>query len=191
VSIQIEAARAETAEGRMAEVPFTLCYTLTRRQRLIPHLRLWGPHSPLILLGLVGFLAGIAWSWWCLPFALLWVWLFRRFFAGLLGVLLHPVMPMHIRVEENALGFMAGGQRWWAFLDGLVSIQELTPGVWTVLHWNGTVINVPAAAITDGQLAYLRAAMKRGRSPEQIQAVIERGRRLAREDEEERWRRQG
>jgi hypothetical protein len=27
----------------MAEVPFCLCYDLTRRQRLVPHLRLWGP----------------------------------------------------------------------------------------------------------------------------------------------------
>jgi hypothetical protein len=55
----------------------------------------------------------------------------------------------------------------------------LTAGVWTLRHWNGTVLHIPADAITDAQLAHLRAAMERGRTPEGIRAVIERGRRLA------------
>jgi hypothetical protein len=175
----------------MAELPFSLCYDLTRRQRFIPHLRIWGPLVPLIVLGLVGCLLAIAGSWWFVPLALGYVWFFHRFFVGLADVLLRSVVHMDLRVEENGLGFLAGGERWWLFLDGLLSIQQLTPGVWTLQHWNGTVVNIPAAVLTDDQLAHLRAAMERGRTPEQIQAVIERGRLLARLEDEERRRRQG
>jgi hypothetical protein len=173
----------------MAEVPFSLCYDLTRRQRLIPHLRTWQPAIPLILFGVVGSALLVALRWWCVPLLLFWVWFFRGFFVGLANVLLRPVVHMDLRVEENVLEFPAGGERWCLFLDGLMSIQQLTPGVWTLQHWNGTVINIPAAAITDDQLAHLRAAMERGRSPEGIRAVIERGRLLARLEAEERRRR--
>jgi hypothetical protein len=170
----------------MAEVPFSLCYDLSRRQRLIPHLRIWQPLIPLILVVLVGSAPALAWRWWCVLFPLGWVWLFRGFFVGLADVLLRPVVHMDLRVEENGLGFLAGGERWWLFLDGLVSIQELTPGVWTLQHWHGSVVHIPAAVITDDQLAHLRAAMERGRRPEQVQAVIERGRAIARLEAEER-----
>jgi hypothetical protein len=85
---------------------------------------------------------------------------------------------MDVRVEENGLGVLAGGQRWWLFLDGLTGIEQLTPGVWTLQHWTGSVVHVPADVITEEQIAYLRAAMERGRTPEGVRAVIERGRRL-------------
>src|SRR5262249_54436243 len=98
---------------------------------------------------------------------------------GLADVVFRKTAWMDIRVEDNGLGFLAGGQRWWLFLDGLTGIDQLTAGVWTLRHWNGSVIHIPADAITDGQLAPLRAAMGRGRTPEGMQAVIERGRRLA------------
>jgi hypothetical protein len=181
----------EPAEGPMAEVPFTLSYDLTRRQRLVPHLRIWGPAIPAILLFVVGSAVLAALRWWLVPLVLFWVWFFRGFFVGLADGLLRPVVSMHLRVEENALGFAAGGQRWWLFLDGLTSIQELTPGIWTLQHWNGTVIHIPAAAIMEGQLAHLRAAMERGRTPEGVQAVIERGRLFTEMDAEERRRQDG
>jgi hypothetical protein len=175
----------------MAEVPFTLSYDLARRQRIVPHLRIWQPLIPFILVVVLGFAFLVAASWWFVLFLLASVWFYRGFFVGLGDGLLRAVVPVHLRVEENALGFVAGGQRWWLFLDGLTSIQELAPGVWTLQHWNGTVINIPAAAITEAQLAHLRAAMERGRTPEGVQAVIERGRRFAQLDAEERRRRGG
>jgi hypothetical protein len=163
----------------MAVVPFELRYSLNRRQRLLPHLLLWGPLTLLIPLGLIGLLVLVAGSWWALLLVLFWFWFFGNFFRGLLDVALRPVVPMDLRIEENGLGFLdPAGERWWIFLDGLLAIEQLTSGVWTLSHHNGTVIHIPAAVITDEQLAHLRAAMERGRTPEGIQAVIERGRRL-------------
>jgi hypothetical protein len=173
----------------MAEVPFELRYQLSRRQRLVPHLRIWGfAYTPFVVVVFTFFCvqtivnacsltwAGIA------VFGGLALGLFllvRGLFIGLLDVLLFPVRSMDIRVEENGLGYLSGGERWWLFLDGLTRIDQLTAGVWTLQHWNGAVLHIPAGAITEAQLAHLRAAMERGHTPEGIRAVIERGRRLA------------
>ena len=51
-------------------------------------------------------------------------------------------------------------------------------GISTIEHHNGSVLHIPAGEITDDQLAHLRSAMERGRTPEGIRAVIERGRRI-------------
>jgi hypothetical protein len=67
-----------------------------------------------------------------------------------------------------------------SFLNGITSIEQRTKRLWTVQHFNGTRINIPVSAITEDQLDYLRAAGARGRRPEVIQAVIERGRRIER-----------
>jgi hypothetical protein len=85
---------------------------------------------------------------------------------------------MDIVVEENGLGFLAGGERWWLFLDGIISISRYEKDTWTIYHWNGSVINVTASVISPDQLAHLRAAAERGKTPEGIGAVIERGRKL-------------
>jgi len=169
----------------MAVVPFELRYTLNRRQRLLPHLALWGPLSLIVPLGLAGLLAGLAWSWWLVLPVLFYFWFFGNFFRGLLDVALRPVVPMDLRVEENGLGFLAGDERWWLFLDGLTGIGQLALGVWTLSHFNGSVVHIPADVITEDQLAHLRARMEFGKTPEGIQAVIERGRRLAAMDEGE------
>jgi hypothetical protein len=50
--------------------------------------------------------------------------------------------------------------------------------VWTLSHWNGVVLHIPIDAISEELLAHLRAEMERGRTPEGIGAVIERGRRI-------------
>ena len=78
--------------------------------------------------------------------------------------------------QQNALGYLAGGERWYLFLDGIIDITKYRKDIWTIQHWNGSVVNVLASAITDDQIEYLRAAAERGRTPEGIQAVIERGR---------------
>ncbi|HEY8504498.1 MAG TPA: hypothetical protein VIL46_07940 [Gemmataceae bacterium] len=160
-------------------MPFELRYTLSRRQRLVPHLKLWGPLSVVVPLVLAVLVANLFRAWWVALPALAWVWLFRNFFRGLADVALRRTVTMDLRIEENGLGFLAGGERWWLFLDGLIRIEQLTPGVWTLQHWNGAVVNIPAGAITDSQLAHLRAAMERGRTPEGVRAVVERGRGIA------------
>jgi hypothetical protein len=166
-------------------VPFELRYQLSRRQRLVPHLKIWGPLSVLIPFVLAGLVAGLVLTWWVGLLALAWAWIFRGFFLGLADVVFRRKATMDLRIEENGLGVLIGGERWWLFLDGLTGIDQLTPGLWTLRHWNGSVVHIPADAITEAQLAYLRAAMERGRTPEGVRAVIERGRRLAKLEREE------
>jgi hypothetical protein len=173
----------------MAEVPFELRYQLSRWQRLLPHLRIWGvAYTPFVvgvfLFFCVQTIVSVCWLSW--PgvavfggLALGMFLLLRGLFVGLLDVLLVPVRRMDVRVEENGLGFLIGKERWWLFLDGLTSIEQHNAGVWILQHWNGWVVLIPVDAITDTQLAHLRTAMERGRTPEGVQAVIERGRRLA------------
>ncbi|HXG11597.1 MAG TPA: hypothetical protein VNK04_17715 [Gemmataceae bacterium] len=163
----------------MAVVPFELRYSLSRWQRLAPHLRLWGPLSVLVPCVMAVLVASALVTWWAGLGAVVWALLFRNFFCGLADVALRRSAPMDLRIEENGLGFLANGERWWLFLDGLTGIDQLAAGVWTLQHWNGSVVHIPAAVISDEQLAHLRTAMARGRTPEGVQAVIERGRRLA------------
>ena len=171
----------------LPQVPFHLRYDLNRRQRLVPHVAIWGPVG-LIGVGAVAgplYLAVFASPWWAfVAFVLLWI--FRRFFVGILDVVIHPVRHMDVVVEENGLGFLIGRERWYIFLDGILDIRKFRKDTWTIQHFNGTVIHVLASAITDEQIDYLKAAAERGRDPEVIKAVIERGRRIQEILDEER-----
>jgi hypothetical protein len=188
VILPVRADQADPGGVVMAEVPFELRYALSRRQRLLPLLRVWGVAYPLFVLALFGFFCErtitsvLAWSWAGLAvFGGLGFWLLLLhggLFGGLLDVIFVPVRSMDLRVEENGLGFLIGGERWWIFLDGLTSVEPLTAGVWTVQHCNGTVILIPADVISEAQIAHLRKAMQRGRTKKGVAAVIERGRRM-------------
>src|SRR5258708_40236542 len=102
----------------MAEVPFELRYPLSRRQRLVPHLRIWGvAYTPFVVVVFIFFCvqtiasvcslnwAGVA-VFGALAFGVFI--LLRGLFVGLLDVLLVSVRSMDVRVEENGLGFLAG-----------------------------------------------------------------------------------
>jgi hypothetical protein len=170
------------------EVPFRLRYPLSRRQRLVPLLRFWGLGWVLFATVMeLFFLVETALAVWMRSFfgiavmggLALAAWLlYRGMFLGLLNAAFVPVMPMDVIVEENAAGLLAGGERWYLFLDGITSLRQYCPDVWTVQHWNGSVFHIAADAITEEQLDHLRAGMECGRTPEGIQAVIERGRRI-------------
>jgi hypothetical protein len=178
----------------MPEVPFQLQYTLSRSQRLIPHLGTWGllgcwglANLALLLL-ILGFFCTMIAAWaidgnWresagFAIFAVGLLFLFQGLFRGLLDVIRVPARPMDILFQENAAGILIGDERWWLFLDGITSIEQYRNDVWTIRHWNGSVLNIPTSAITDDQMQWIRAAMERGRTPEGRQAVIERGRRI-------------
>ena len=141
--------------------PFELRYSLTRRQRLVPHLKSWGLGCLIVPLVMGLLLAGIASHWWAGLLALVWGFVGRGFFLGFLTVVRRKSVWMDLRVEANGLGVMVGAERVWLFLDGLIGIDQMMAGLWTLRHWNGAVLSVPADAITDAQLAYLRAAMER------------------------------
>src|SRR5262249_21259832 len=99
-------------------------------------------------------------------------------FAVLLDVLLVPVRHMDVEVEENGAGILLGRERWYLFLDGFTDLTRFRADTWTLEHFNGCVLHITASAISDDQLDHIRAAMKRGRTPEGIRAVIERGKRI-------------
>jgi hypothetical protein len=105
--------------------------------------------------------AGAAWgvvyrTRWCVALLLLLLFIFRGFFIGLLNVLLVGRQHMDIVVEQNGLGFLAGNERWYFALDGLTSFDELVAGVWTVQHWNGTLVHIPAELLSAEQVEFFR-----------------------------------
>jgi hypothetical protein len=61
---------------------------------------------------------------------------------------------------------------------GVRSIRKYRDDVWTLEHFNGSVLPIPVAVITEDQLCRIRAALERGRTPEGVRAVIERGQRI-------------
>jgi hypothetical protein len=149
----------------MSDVKFHWHYSLTRRQRLIPLLNVWGING---LIGVVLIVAVIhagntTSGWWFLAVVPL-VFLLRGLFVGLVDVILRSRREMDVLVEKNGLGFVAGGERWYVFLDGIISIAKYQSDVWTIQHWNGTVINIPSDIVTEEQLNYLRDAAQRGSS---------------------------
>jgi hypothetical protein len=141
----------------MLHLPFELRYNLTRRQRLIPHLRIWGRHVPLIIVCVAGAVAGVVYlSWWCLALLLSLLFIFRGLFIGFSNVVLVRRKAMDLVVEENGLGLLVGTERWYFALDGLTGFAELTEGVWTMQHWNGSVVNIPAELLSAEQVAFFR-----------------------------------
>jgi hypothetical protein len=166
----------------MPEIPFQLQYVLTRRQRILPHLRIWIPYLPAVIGATVGAIFLVVGKWWLFPLSLFLLWLFRGFWIGLVDWAIHPVKQMDIIVEQNGLGFMMAGQRWWLFLDGMTRVERMWSGTWTLCHHNGHVVHIPAAVITDEQVDFIRRVAAKGRTPEGVRAVIERGRKLQQMD---------
>jgi hypothetical protein len=107
---------------------------------------------------------------------LVFVWIGRGFFRGVMNGLRPGACEMDIRVEQNGLGYLMGGERYWVFLDGIRRIEQIRRGLWTIAHFNGAVIHIPTESIFHAQLAHLYAAAERDKTPEGVQAVIERGR---------------
>src|SRR5262245_21036094 len=93
-------------------VPFHLRYTLTRRQRLAPHLMPWLP----CLGAAVGFTLGMAFlsavvSAWFLPLLALPVVVCRRFFALLYDVAFRPPPTVELAVHAGEMEVAAGSDR--------------------------------------------------------------------------------
>jgi hypothetical protein len=143
-------------------VSFHLHYTLTRRQRLAPHLMPWLP----CLGASIGFTFGIAFlstvvSPWFSPLLVLPVVVCRRFFALLYDVGFRPPPTVELAVDDEMMEVTAGPDHGRLPLDGIVQVFRAEDGTWTVLHLNGSVVTIPAAAITDAQLDYLKGFARR------------------------------
>lgn len=154
----------------MAAVPFHLRYDLPRSRRVAALADGWQPCLAACLgftLGML-FLGAVVSPWF---FALLVfpVIVSRRFFAGLLRILLHPHHPVEVDVADGELTLTSDAERLQLPLEGIVQVFR-DGGVWTVLHLDGTALAIPADAIAAEQVDYLksfarRAAAERGREP--------------------------
>lgn len=135
-----------------------LKYDLTRRQRLIPHVRAWGFAQVFLLPGIIAIVAAVVTkpSWTLVIPSLLILWFVRRYLVGVFNVLLKRRQKMDIVIEDSGLGFMIGTERFYVFLDGLTAVRDLESSVWTVQHWNGTVVNIPKKILPDDALEFLR-----------------------------------
>ena len=72
---------------------------------------------------------------------------------------------MDVEVNEGALGFREGEERWWFFLDGLLAFDELSPGVWTVRHYSGSIVHIPTALLSAEQVAFFRKKVAEAERP--------------------------
>ena len=115
---------------------------------------------------------------WFLLFSLAPLWVMRGFVAGMLNIALVPLQRMDIIINEHGLGFLAGGQRWWVFLDSIVAIEKFRDDLWSFGCYHGEMISIPAALIGHETLAHVRAKSEWGRTPEGVRAAVQRGRAL-------------
>ncbi|MBI5595294.1 MAG: hypothetical protein HY928_04310 [Elusimicrobia bacterium] len=159
--------------------PVRITYSLTRRQRLAAHLGVWRAHPLLlafhVLTGTAAASLAVTKSWWWAPLAFASLWSLWGFFWGFLNVAFLPVHAMDIIVEEHGIGFMLGCERIWCFLDGIRRVEAFAPGLWTLVHHNGTVISIPMDAVDERTMAHIRKMSEWGRTPEGVQASVARG----------------
>lgn len=141
----------------MCEVPFTLRYDLTRRHRLAVELPPWLPCLAATLgFGCGAVILGRLVSPVLFALLLLPAVLYRGFFAFLVELASRPVRPMDVVVEADRLGVLVDGVRRWLPLDGVIQVYQSGPDAYTLLHLNGSVLLIPAAAVTRPQVEFLQ-----------------------------------
>ena len=165
-------------------------YDLSRKQRLTAHLGLWGPYFGGVILMFGVLILAIALSFsvspWCLLLSIIPWLVVGGFMRGLLNVILVPVQRMDIIIDETGFGFMSRGQRFWNFLDGIISIKKYNKDVWTIVHHNGTVFNIPVGMIEQRCIDHMQSMADKGKTHEGVQTKVERGRRIMQIEAEER-----
>ena len=141
----------------MADLPFRLRYGLSRRQRSAVEFAGWLP----CLAAVLGLWAGAAFlaltvSPWFLLLLAPPVLIFPGLVLFLYDLLAHPLRPVDVLVEHDRLGVLDGGERRWLYLDGVVQVYRSDRDAWTLLHLNGSVLTIPADAITREQVEFLQ-----------------------------------
>jgi len=140
-------------------VSFQLHYALTRRQRLSVELYSWLP----AIAGTTGFVIGVLYlilfvtAWFSL-FLLLPIIAYRGLFAFLFDIAFRARQPVEVVVEDERLEYLIDGNRRRLILHGIFQVCRSESGaMWTVLHIDGTVLTIPAAAIAEHELDYLKS----------------------------------
>jgi hypothetical protein len=137
--------------------PFQLHYTLSRRQRFAPELLPWVP----AIAGSIGFTIGTAYlgvavSPWFLVLAILPVILYRSLFALLLDLFIHSGLTVVMFIDDSKLEMQTRQKLLSLPLNGIIQVFR-TGDDWTVLHFNGAGLTIPADAITEEQVDYLKS----------------------------------
>ena len=143
--------------------PFRVTFTLSRRQR-VGELFPWLP----ALAGSVGFAVGVAYlasvaSAWFLALLVLPLVFYRGLFSLLLELAFAPGKPVEVIVDGDALTVVSGRERRELPLAGIIQVYR--EGLdWVVLHADRTTLLIPAEAVTDEQMDYLKSfAMRAAR----------------------------
>ncbi len=142
----------------MAVVPFRLQYALSRRHRLAVE---FTPHFPACAAALgftcgVAYLAAVVTPWFALLLVLL-AGICRGPIAFLYELAVVAARPVDVLVEVDRLGLLVEAERVWLYLDGVIQVYRTDTGrTWTLLHMNGSVLTIPADAITAEQVEFLK-----------------------------------
>lgn len=141
--------------------PFHLTYTLTRRQRLAVELPPWLPAIAATLGFSIGALyAGLYASRWLLFLLILPPLVYRGLFVFAFDVAVRGGRPVVVTEREGELVVQSGGQTKLLPLDGVFQVFR-EGDAWSILHLDGTVLTVPAEAITAEQVEYLKSFVRR------------------------------
>ncbi len=136
--------------------PFTLSFTLSRRHRLMLEVPPWLP----AIAATTGFVIGTTFAglYASRLFFLLLVLppiVYHGLFALVFNFIVIGGRPVTLHVDDVRIEIITGGRTQVIPLSGL--FQVFCEGsTWTLLHLDGTVVTIPAGAITAEQVAYLR-----------------------------------
>ena len=149
-------------------LPIHLRFTLTRRQRLKVELLPWAPAVAASL----GFTVGAAFlaasvSAWFLPLLLLPPLVYRSLIAFLFDLVVRGGRPVEMRIDDGWLTVQSGWAVKWLPLDGVFQVYR-SDDVWTALHLDGSVMTIPAGAITAEQIEYLKSFARRAASTRSV-----------------------
>lgn len=89
--------------------------------------------------------------------------IYRRLVLDLIDIAIMHIRIEDVFIQESALGFISAGSRWWVFHDGLMDMKQFVNGFWTIRHYNGTVLHIPASMVSEAHIDYLKDRVKRSR----------------------------
>jgi hypothetical protein len=153
--------RSDRPSGGAAVEPFTLRFALSRRQRLAVELPPWLPAvAGTTGFGLGALYAGLFASPWFLLLLLLPPIMYRGLFAFAFELVACGGRPVEMIADGGELEVRSAGLAQQLPLDGIFQVYR-SGDTWTVLHLDGSVLTIPADAITAEQIEYLKSFARR------------------------------
>lgn len=141
--------------------PFHLRFTLSRRQRLVVELPPWLPAVAATTGFSLGALyAGLFASHWFLLLLLLPPTVYRGLFIFAFDLVFRGGRSVEVIADDTELEVRSAGEVRRLPLDGVFQVFR-SGDTWTVLHLDGTVLTIPATAITAEQIEYLKSFVRR------------------------------